>query len=84
MLKLLFFSRIREQLGCSSMELDWDDTLFDLPALERHLIQRGGDQWARTFAEDNLIRAINQEVAAAEASVADGDEIAFFPPVTGG
>ncbi len=84
MLKVLFFARIREQLGCGGMELEWRPELGSLEALEAHLVARGGPRWADTFAEQNLIRAVNQAVVEAGADIADGDEIAFFPPVTGG
>ena len=84
MLKVLFFARIREQLDCAGLELPWEPGLGDLDAVERHLVARGGDDWAATFAEHNLIRAINQTVVEPGAAVTDGDEIAFFPPVTGG
>jgi molybdopterin synthase sulfur carrier subunit len=84
MLTLRFFARVRDQLDCAAMELPWEPGLADLPALERLLVERGGERWARTLAEDNLVRAVNQTVVDADAPLADGDEIAFFPPVTGG
>ena len=84
MLTLRFFARVRDQLDCARMELPWESGLADLPALERLLVARGGERWARTLAEDNLVRAVNQVVVDADAPIADGDEIAFFPPVTGG
>ncbi len=83
MLKLFFFGRVRDQLGCGSLDLEWRPELADLSALERQLAGRG-EAWARTLAEDNLIRAVNHTVVQRDAPVADGDEIAFYPPVTGG
>ncbi len=84
MVKVLFFARIREQLGRAEMELDWEPGLASLQALEQRLVSLGGSDWADTFAEENLIRAINQAVVEPDSAVADGDEVAFFPPVTGG
>jgi molybdopterin synthase sulfur carrier subunit len=83
-LTLRFFARVRDQLDCARMELPWESGLTDLRSLEGLLVARGGERWARTLAEDNLVRAVNQVVVDADASIADGDEIAFFPPVTGG
>jgi len=55
-----------------------------LSALRAHLAQRG-NAWAKEMAAGrNLRAAVNQTVVTADAPVADGDEVAFFPPVTGG
>ncbi|MFT4521076.1 MAG: molybdopterin synthase sulfur carrier subunit, partial [Halioglobus sp.] len=40
--------------------------------------------WRAVLQQNNLIRAINQSVAHANCTLSDGDEVAFFPPVTGG
>lgn len=84
MIKLLYFARLREALGAGSEQLALPPTVRTLGALRGHLAQRGG-AWATEMAAGrNLRAAINQTVAAADAPVADGDEVAFFPPVTGG
>ena len=55
-----------------------------LAALRDTLTSRGG-AWSDALAADRTIRAaVNQEMADAQTAVKDGDEIAFFPPVTGG
>jgi molybdopterin synthase sulfur carrier subunit len=51
--------------------------------LHAHLIARGG-AWAALATTKNLRIAVNQQMAAMDAPVKDGDEVAFFPPVTGG
>jgi molybdopterin synthase sulfur carrier subunit len=52
--------------------------------LRAALVERGG-AWAQELAAVRPIRAaVNQEMASGETPVADGDEVAFFPPVTGG
>ena len=84
MLKVLFFARIRERLDCASMELEWSDAAADLDGLQAELCARGGPLWREELGQSNIIRAINQEVVADNAALADGDEVAFFPPVTGG
>jgi molybdopterin synthase sulfur carrier subunit len=52
--------------------------------LRSHLMQRGG-AWQSAFAEKKLVRiAVNQEMVSAASPIKPGDEVAFFPPVTGG
>lgn len=84
MITLLYFARLREALGRDREQLALPAGVTTLAALRAHLAQRG-DAWAREMAEcRNLRAAVNQTVVAADAPVADGDEVAFFPPVTGG
>ena len=45
--------------------------------------ERGG-KWSAVLGEENMIRAVNQAVTDANTDLSDGDEAAFFPPVTGG
>ena len=48
------------------------------------LVHEGGDTWREVLLGDNVVIALNQEVCEVDAPVADGDELAFYPPVTGG
>jgi len=84
MIKILYFARLREQLGSSGEEVPsagGPRTVGDLAALLR---QRGG-AWTDVLAEDETIMAaVNQTMARPETPIEDGDEVAFFPPVTGG
>lgn len=84
MIKVLFFARVRERLDCASVELQPPGDAYDLDALQEQLCVEGGALWREVLAEDNMIRAVNQVVIAGNCAVCDGDEIAFFPPVTGG
>jgi len=52
-------------------------------AVRAHLAARGGD-WEKLLTTKNLRFAVNQDMARADTPVHDGDEVAFFPPVTGG
>ncbi len=79
-----FFAQIREQLGCDRLELQWDSDLATLAALERKLVEIRGAEWERALGQENLIRAVNQCVTQPGAELRDGDEVAFYPPVTGG
>ena len=79
-----FFASLKEQLGKDVEEIDVPAGVGTVAALRGHLMKRGGE-WQIAFAEKKLVRAaVNQEMAQAAASIKAGDEVAFFPPVTGG
>ncbi len=83
-LRLLFFARLREDLGTSVEELALPAGVGTVAALRAHLLERGG-AWASTLAQGRALRvAVNHEMAEAATPVKPGDEVAFFPPVTGG
>jgi molybdopterin synthase sulfur carrier subunit len=82
--KLLFFAALREQLGTSAEDLELPPEVSTVAALRNHLVQRGGT-WQSVFADKRLVRtAVNQDMVQATARIKAGDEVAFFPPVTGG
>jgi len=84
MLKVLFFARIKEELDCPGLELAWSETVADLDQLQARLCVDGGAHWRDVLSGSNVIRAVNQAVVTGNVRLHDGDEIAFFPPVTGG
>ena len=84
MLKILFFARIREELGRAELSLAWSDAVSSLDGLQAELCRQNGPLWEEVLGQDNIIRAVNQAVADGNSAVQDGDEVAFFPPVTGG
>jgi molybdopterin synthase sulfur carrier subunit len=84
MVKLLYFARLREALGVASEELVLPDGVRDVASMMASLAARGG-VWQKQFDGATQIRAaVNQELAANSAEIKTGDEVAFFPPVTGG
>ncbi|WP_020409323.1 molybdopterin converting factor subunit 1 [Hahella ganghwensis] len=83
MIKVLFFARLREAMGCSEVEVDWDDHDGDLHELKQRIIQQL-PQAESVFAQGKVLCAVNQEMVKADHRLKDGDEVAFFPPVTGG
>jgi len=84
MIKLLYFARLREALGISQEELAVPEGVGDIQSLMGWLAQRGGI-WQEEFTGCRPLRAaVNQELVGNATAIRDGDEIAFFPPVTGG
>ena len=83
-MKLVYFARIREQLGVDEEELALPAGVSTLAQLIGWLGQQRGESWRRVLQAPDLICALNQEVAGLDAVVSDHDEVAFFPPVTGG
>lgn len=84
MIRILYFARLREQLGTAGEELPSGPDLATVADLADTLRRRGGP-WADAFAADQpVLAAVNQELARGDIALTDGDEVAFFPPVTGG
>ncbi len=84
MLTVRFFARVREELDCTELQLPWERRVADLDSLQAELCATRGEHWREVLAQDNMIRAVNQVVADGNQALSDGDEVAFFPPVTGG
>ena len=83
MIKVMYFARLREQMGCDQVPVAWQESLQTLDDVRRHLIADDPAHADKLQANDLLV-ARNQEMAAWTDPVADGDEVALFPPVTGG
>jgi molybdopterin synthase sulfur carrier subunit len=82
--KVLYFAALREQLGTPGEEIELPAGVGTVAALRSHLRGRGG-AWELALAETKLVRAaLNQDMAPPAAALQAGDEVAFFPPVTGG
>ena len=83
MLQLLYFARLRETLGVEREQLALPDPASVAGLLDA-LRGRGG-AWATELAAGRAFRvAVNQRIASAATPLAAGDEVALFPPVTGG
>lgn len=82
MIRLQYFARYRETLGLDSEQMAWDPALVRVDDLRLRLLARGG-AW-QVLAEQNLMCARNEEMCGLDEPLADGDEVAFFPTVTGG
>lgn len=82
--KVLYFAALREQLGTSGEEIELPADVGTVAALRVLLRGRGG-AWQSALADAKLVRmAVNQDMAQPTAALKAGDEVAFFPPVTGG
>jgi len=82
--KLLFFASLREQLGTAGEELELPRDVTTVGGLRAHLKARGG-AYERALSEKSPVRtAVNQDMVQQTAALKAGDEVAFFPPVTGG
>ena len=82
--KVLFLASLRDRLGATGEELELPSGVKTVGALRDHLRARGG-AWSEVFAPTRNVRAaVNQDMVQPGAAVKAGDEVAFFPPVTGG
>jgi len=82
--KVLFFASLREQIGRADEEIELPDGMATVAGLRAHLMARGG-AWGAALADGRRLRAaVNQDMASPEVMLRAGDEVAFFPPVTGG
>ena len=81
---LFYFARLRETFGMSSEKITLPADAATLEAVRATLAARGG-VWAHELAPGRAFRAaVNRDIAGANTPVREGDEVAFFPPVTGG
>jgi molybdopterin synthase sulfur carrier subunit len=83
LIKVVLFASLREDLGVGEVEVAATGVCSVADLIEG-LSQRFGEVWRETLVSENVLVAINQNMVKNEISVSDGDEVAFFPPVTGG
>jgi len=82
--RILYLASLREQLGKTGEDLEISPATSTVAGLRTLLMARGGP-WQSALAQGKALRvAVNQEMAQPTTSVKSGDEVAFFPPVTGG
>ena len=74
-MKILYFASLKENLNTSD-----DNIAFNSPVtistIKNELVQK--------YFPKNILCAVNHEIASEDTTVNDEDEVAFFPPVTGG
>ena len=81
MVYVKFFAQVREWVGVSSLALD--EHFSTVEALRQALMSRG-EPWALALASGQVLVAVNQTLQPLDTPLQEGDEVAFFPPVTGG
>ena len=83
-LRILYFAWLRERLGRAEETVRVPEGIGTVEGLVGWLRARG-PEYAAAFANPRTVRAaVNQDFAAPDTPVGPGDEVAFFPPVTGG
>jgi molybdopterin synthase sulfur carrier subunit len=84
MIEILYFARIREELGTARERIPLPPGIGTARDLLGFLRRRGGP-WEQALSPSaSVLIAVNQVLARPETILADGDEIGIFPPVTGG
>jgi sulfur-carrier protein len=82
--RILYFAWLRERVGTGEEVVTLPSGISDLRGLVAWLRTRGPGHQAAFEAGRAIRCAVNQDFAQPDAAVRPGDEIAFFPPVTGG
>lgn len=83
-MKLLYFAWLKQKIGIDAEEVTLPDDVNDVAGVIAWLKTRG-DKYATALKDDAVVRvAVNQTYAKPDTPVSDGDEVALFPPVTGG
>ena len=82
MITVLFFAQLREQLQCEKLMIELQPPL-NISLLREKIITLNPN-WAEFLGSDKLLFSVNQTLVKALHTINDGDEVAFFPPVTGG
>lgn len=82
MIKVCFFAELRERLGCGEVEIS-EFSGNSVALLKQHIICHY-PHWEKILTEKKLLVAVNHAMANNNTAVTTGDEVAFFPPVTGG
>lgn len=83
MLTVLFFAQLRERLGTDKLIIEMPAESWTVADLTKHLVDQY-PEWQKSLLASNIITAVNQQVADKAQALKSGDEIAYFPPVTGG
>lgn len=84
MLRVLFFASLREQLDTDRMEMELPEGVSSVEGLAVHLAGARGDDWRMLLDDEQVLVAVDQTIVDRRHSLQGDEEVAFFPPVTGG
>ena len=83
-MQILYFAWLRQKIGVGQEDISPPETVQTVGALLDWLASRG-EEFEHALEDRDVIKvAVNQEFASLDAPISEGDEIALFPPVTGG
>lgn len=82
MIKVLFFAKLSEQLGVRELLVEMND-ISNTDQLFEYLLNYK-IEWAASLKGQTWLMAVNQTMTTSNQALKSGDEVAFFPPVTGG
>lgn len=82
MIRVVFLAQLREQLGVAATEVP-PDSIHTLDELKKYLLHQN-PSWNTALSNPKILTAVNHEYVKGSPVLHDGDEVAFFPPVTGG
>ena len=83
-MNILYFALIREHIGTSSEQIELPGGVDTVEKLISHLESKG-ENYKAALAQTDLIRvAVNDEYVTLDQKISPNDEIAIFPPMTGG
>jgi len=83
-MRVLYFGWVRAKIGIGSEEIDLPKDVDDVRALIHWLGRRGGGYNVALRDETAIRVAVNQELADLDSPIVSDDEVALFPPMTGG
>jgi molybdopterin synthase sulfur carrier subunit len=82
MIRIVFLAQLREQLGCAGIEVQAAEAK-SIDELKKYLCEIN-PHWKQFIESKKILIALNHEYVRSNLSLKAGDEVAFFPPVTGG
>ena len=82
-IRILYFARLRDQLASAEEAYELAGDSCSVAQLKSALAEREGS-WQQVFSGSQVLAAVNKTIASADTRIQAGDEVGFFPPVTGG